>query len=160
MATAGDERTPVPVLEREIKNMQLLLNRMEFFIATLANPTSRNSAILPVFTMCSWWKFTMGVTPPFDGHMTLLTTLPTSSVYIYCTAARDILQWPNEETSAFFRTTCIMIAKWAKQMHWSDAHHLRKWQTDCDWRYTPTSYLCVNYHCWVICDMTAGGVDI
>ena len=52
------------------------------FIATLANPAARNSAILPVFTMCSWWKctvFTMGVMPPFDGHMTLLTTLPTSS---------------------------------------------------------------------------------
>ena len=57
--------------------------KSSFFIATLANPAARNSAILPVFTMCSWWKctvFTMGDTPPFDGHMTLLTTLPTSSV--------------------------------------------------------------------------------
>ena len=34
--------------------------------------------------------------------------------------------WPHEETSAFFCNTCIMIAESAKQMHWSDAHHVRE----------------------------------
>ena len=63
MATAGEERMPVPVLEREIKRATLNyvtggvrwgtpLKRSSF-IATLANPAARNSAILPVFTMWS-----------------------------------------------------------------------------------------------------------
>ena len=59
MATAGEERTPVSVLEREIKRVGIYMydgvhrSKGVFFIATLANPAARNSAILPVFTMCS-----------------------------------------------------------------------------------------------------------
>ena len=37
--------------------------------------------------------------------------------YIQCTATRDILRRPHEETSAFSGTMCIIIAESAKQIH-------------------------------------------
>ena len=37
--------------------------------------------------------------------------------YIQCTATRDILRRPHEETSALSGTTCIIIAESAKRIY-------------------------------------------